>query len=212
MAFSIVVLSFSELLDYTNTTLRIRLTYWIIEIREWFTCIQWYWRVRRWYLTIKDNNEAVNHRPTNGNSLQKGQSITSEKLSQFAKRILIVDDDPDTTFTFKKGLVAENEENSDNKIFFKVDAYNNPLQALAEFKPDFYDLILIDINMPKMDGLEFSAKILDLDVNPRICLMSSGMINQEALREQHPSRGIGCFIKKPVTIEYLVRRIKTELE
>ena len=52
--------------------------------------------------------------------------------------------------------------------------------------------------------MEFSAKILDLDVNPRICLMSSGMINQEALGEQHLFRGIGCFITKPVTIENLV--------
>ena len=101
-------------------------------------------------------------------------------------------------------MEAENEKNG-NKIFFKVDVYINPLQALSEFKPDFYDLILIDINMPKIDGLEFSAKILDLDVNPRICLMSFGMINQEALAEQHPSRGIGYFITKPVIIEYLVR-------
>jgi len=37
--------------------------------------------------------------------------------------------------------------------------------------------------MPKMDGLEFSAKLLELEVNPKICLMSAGMINQEALRE-----------------------------
>ena len=59
--------------------------------------------------------------------------------------------------------------------------------------------------------MEFSAKILGLDVNPRICLMSSGMINQEALAEQHSSRGIGCFITKPITIEYLVRRVKSEL-
>jgi CheY-like chemotaxis protein len=134
---------------------------------------------------------------------EQKQQQQEEKLSPFTKRILIVDDDPDITFTIKKGFEAENEKD-DNKIFFKLDAYNNPLQALSEFKPDFYDLLLIDINMPKMDGLEFSAKILDLDVNPRICLMSSGMINQEALGEQHLFRGIGCFITKPVTIENLV--------
>ena len=141
----------------------------------------------------------------------KNRQQQEEKLSPFTKRILIVDDDTDITFTFKKGFEAENEKVG-NKVFFKVDAYNNPLRALSEFKPDFYDLILIDINMPTMDGLEFSAKILDLDVNPRICLMSSGMINQEALAEQHPSRGIGCFITKPVTIENLVGRVKAELD
>jgi CheY-like chemotaxis protein len=81
-------------------------------------------------------------------------------------------------------LEAEIEKNG-NKALFQVDSNNNPLKALSEFKPDFYDLILIDINMTKKDGLEFSAKILYLDVNPRICLMSYGMINQEALAEQH---------------------------
>jgi response regulator RpfG family c-di-GMP phosphodiesterase len=63
-----------------------------------------------------------------------------------------------------------------------------------------------------MDGLEFSAKIFDLDVNPRICLMSSGMMNQEAFAEQHLFRGIGCFITKPISLENLVRRVKAELD
>jgi DNA-binding response OmpR family regulator len=128
----------------------------------------------------------------------------------FTKRILIVDDDPDITFTFKKGFEVENEKN--NRTFFKVYAYNNPLQALSEFKPDFYDLILIDINMPKMDGIELSNKILDLDANVKICLVTAGESNIEVLRELYPTRSMGCFITKPITIEYLVRRVKAELE
>jgi DNA-binding response OmpR family regulator len=72
--------------------------------------------------------------------------------------------------------------------------------------------MLVDINMPGMNGFDFCTKILGLDINPRICFMSSGLINQEALREQHPSLSIGCFIKKPVTIENLVRRVKEQLE
>jgi DNA-binding response OmpR family regulator len=147
--------------------------------------------------------------PSDSN-LQRSQSIASEKLSLFAKRILIVDDDPDITLTFKKGLEAENEKSS--KIFFKIDLCNNPIQALSEFKPDYYDLILIDINMPIMDGIELSNKILELDVNVKICLVTAGEANIEVLRELYPMRSIGCFIKKPVTIEYLVRRIKAELE
>jgi response regulator RpfG family c-di-GMP phosphodiesterase len=66
--------------------------------------------------------------------------------------------------------------------------------------------------MPEMDGFEFSAKILELDVNIKICFMSSGLINQEALREQYPSLSIGCFIRKPLKIKDLVRRLKAELE
>jgi DNA-binding response OmpR family regulator len=134
-----------------------------------------------------------------------------EKLSPFTKRILIVDDDPDITFTFKKAFEDTNRIGG-NKISFQVNTYNDPFLALSGFKPDYYDLMLIDINMSKMNGFDFCVKALEIDVNPRFCFMSSGLINQEALRDQYPSLSIGCFIKKPVTIENLVRRVKSELE
>jgi DNA-binding response OmpR family regulator len=107
-------------------------------------------------------------------------------------------------------LETENQKNS--KIFFQVYTFNNPLQALSEFKPGFYDLLLIDINMPKMDGIELSCKILELDANVKICLVTAGESNIEVLRELYPTRSIGCFIKKPVTIDQFVRRVKAELE
>jgi two-component SAPR family response regulator len=66
--------------------------------------------------------------------------------------------------------------------------------------------------MPKVNGFEFSEKILELDVNVRVCYISAGEMNTEALREQYPTLSIGCFIKKPITIENLVRRVKAELE
>ncbi|HEU4822231.1 MAG TPA: response regulator [Nitrososphaeraceae archaeon] len=128
------------------------------------------------------------------------------------RRILVVDDDPDITLTFKKAFEAENENSNNNKILFVVSAYNDPLLALAEFRPSFYDLLLVDINMPKMNGFDFCVKALEIDVNPRVCFMSSGLINQEALREQYTSLSIGCFIRKPVSISYLVRKVKAELE
>jgi DNA-binding response OmpR family regulator len=146
---------------------------------------------------------------------QKGepeqQQRQEEKLSPFTKRILIVDDDPDITFTFKKAFEEANRI-SGNKISFHVNTYNDPLVALSKFKPDFYDLLLVDINMPRMNGFDFYVKVFELDINPRVCFMSSEFINQEALREQHPSLSIGCFIRKPVTIEDLVKRVKAELE
>jgi CheY-like chemotaxis protein len=99
-----------------------------------------------------------------------------ETLSPSVKRILIVDNESDIALTFKQGLETEDNEYH----LFKVCTYNEPLEALFQFKPNFYDLLLVDINMPKIDGSEFSAKILKLDTNIRICFMSSGLINQEA--------------------------------
>jgi CheY-like chemotaxis protein len=144
---------------------------------------------------------------------QPRQQEEKEKLSPFAKRILIVDDDPDVTFTFKKVFEEANRiGGSGNKTSFHVKTYNDPLVALSEFRPNFYDLMLIDINMPEMNGFDFCVKALKIDVNPKVCFMSSGLINQEALREQYPLLSIGCFISKPVTIDQLVRRVKAELD
>ena len=64
--------------------------------------------------------------------------------------------------------------------------------------------------MPYMDGFELCKKILELDVNVRVCFMTAGEVNHEAIREINPSINIGCFIRKPVTIDYLVKRIMAE--
>ncbi|MGB7679562.1 MAG: response regulator [Nitrososphaeraceae archaeon] len=136
---------------------------------------------------------------------------SKEKLSPFTKRILIVDDDPDITFTFKKAFEEANRI-SGSKISFHVNTYNDPLLALSELKPDFYDLMLVDIEMPKMNGFDFCVKVFEVDLNPKVCFISSALINQEALKEQYPSLSFGCFIEQPITIDSLIRRVKAELE
>ena len=71
------------------------------------------------------------------------------------KRILIVDDEPDITLTFKVGLDGYYYD----KRRFEVYTYNNPTKALSEFKTHFYDLLLTDITMPHMDEFELCEKI-----------------------------------------------------
>jgi DNA-binding response OmpR family regulator len=144
---------------------------------------------------------------------QEEQQIQEKKeQSPFTKRILIVDDDPDITFTFKKAFEEANRISGDNKVSFHVNTYNDPLLALSEFKPDFYDLMLLDIIMPKMNGFDFCVKVFEVDLNPKVCFISSALINQEALKEQYPSLSFGCFIEKPITVDSLIRRVKAELE
>lgn len=123
-----------------------------------------------------------------------------------------MDDDPDITLTFKVGL-EEYYYYHDDKRKFEVYVYNNPVLALLEFKSNFYDLLLTDIYMPEMNGFEFCEKVLESDINIRVCFISSADVNVEALREVYPkSRSIGCFIKKPVSIEYLAKRLSAELD
>jgi two-component SAPR family response regulator len=66
--------------------------------------------------------------------------------------------------------------------------------------------------MPHMNGFELCEKILELDVNIKVCFISAAELNIEALREVYPKVSFGCFMKKPVTIEYLVKRLLAELD
>ena len=136
-------------------------------------------------------------------------ATSTSKKERFWKRILIIDDDADITTTFKLGIEDANSDTNNRTI--EVHTYNDPTAALSEFQPNFFDLLLVDINMPHMNGFQICEKILELDINVRVCFMSSGEINREALREIYPV-SLGCFIKKPVTMDYLIERIKAELD
>jgi DNA-binding response OmpR family regulator len=128
--------------------------------------------------------------------------MTTIEEKRLSKVVLIVDDDPDMTSIFSLGLQDEG---------FEVYTYNDPLEVLSQFRPNFYDLLLVDISMPKMNGIDLSRQLLELDPNVKICFITAGEANIEVLRELYPTRDIGCFIRKPVTIDQLVRRVKAEL-
>jgi DNA-binding response OmpR family regulator len=134
----------------------------------------------------------------------KSASIPLSSEQQQLKRILVVDDNPDIVFTLRVGL------ESDPNI--QVFGFDSPVTALVEFKPNFYDLLLIDVNMPLMDGFQLAQNLVRRDLNVRVCFITAGEISMEAAREVHPLKSIGCFIKKPITAEQLLRRIRAELE
>jgi CheY-like chemotaxis protein len=105
-------------------------------------------------------------------------NMTTIEEKRLSKVILIIDDDPDMTSVFSLGLQDEG---------FEVYAYNDPLEVLSKFRPNFYDLLLVDINMPKMNGIDLSRQILELDSNVKICFITAGEANIEVLRELYPT-------------------------
>ena len=113
---------------------------------------------------------------------------------------MLVDDDVDITHSFSLAL---------QKDGFIVDTYNDPLIALGDFKADLYDLVLLDIKLPKMDGFELYDKIREIDRRIKVCFISGYQMNYLALREQ--GLQIDCFISKPVKIEDLLKKINAEL-
>ena len=127
-------------------------------------------------------------------------------------RILHVDDDPDILLTFKTGL----EEDMDKaKIFegvkVQVDTFADPKEALTSFKAGVYDLLLLDIRMPNINGFELYEELKKIDNKPRVCFITAYELYYEALKKDFPELNIGCFIKKPISIEDLATRIRKEL-
>src|SRR5215210_8936355 len=90
------------------------------------------------------------------------------------KQILLIDDEPDVTYTIQKIL-------EDNK--FKVDSFNDPILGLNYYKVNFYDLVILDIKMPKMDGFELYTKIREKDPKAKICFLTATEIYYEKFRK-----------------------------
>ena len=66
--------------------------------------------------------------------------------------------------------------------------------------------------MPHMNGLELYQKIVEIDADIGVCFMSAAEVNIHGLREVYPNASFGCFIRKPVTIDKLVKRLLAELD
>ena len=119
-----------------------------------------------------------------------------------------MDDEPDITSSFKEAL-------RDNGIE-QVDIANDPLLALKNFKAGSYDLLIIDIVMPQMDGFSLYEEIRKIENKVKVCFITAFEINYQALRAVFPAAtttdDIGCFIRKPVDMDDLVKRISVEIQ
>ena len=152
------------------------------------------------------------HEEANGKHLP---SLTNKSRAN-SKRILIVDDEPDITLCFKMAL-------EDNGFKEHVDVYNDPCMALSAFSPGSYALLLLDIAMPTINGLALYEKIRKIDSKIKVLFITAFDVDYEVFKKLYPSKEYedviatllenseGCFIKKPIETDDLVRRVKKEL-
>ena len=152
------------------------------------------------------------HEEANGKHLP---SLANKSRTK-SKRILIVDDEPDITLCFKMAL-------EDNGFKERVDVYNDPCMALSAFSPGSYALLLLDIAMPTINGLALYEKIRKIDSKIKVLFITAFDVDYEVFRKLYPSKEYedviatllenseGCFIKKPIETDDLVRRVKKEL-
>ena len=121
------------------------------------------------------------------------------------RKIIMVDDEPDINLTIKKAL----EENG----FFQVDTFNDAESALVTFKPEVYDLALLDIRMPGTSGFQLWRKLREMDKKLKICFLTAtksnyaGEIDSDVINDT----GTDCFLAKPVNTIDLMNRLNVLL-
>jgi DNA-binding response OmpR family regulator len=116
-------------------------------------------------------------------------------------RILLVDDEPDITSSLKIGLERHG---------FQVDAYNDPKKALAEFKPNRYGMIFLDIRMPKMNGFELYRELRSSDQDVPIAFLTAFDVYQNEFQKMFPDMRIDRLLRKPIGISELVEYVKSQ--
>jgi CheY-like chemotaxis protein len=148
-------------------------------------------------------------------------NIEKEKKKKEEKRILLVDDEQDILLIFK--LILEHEG-------FKVYPFDNPLKALSSFKRGLYDLAILDIKMPHMDGFQLYEEMKKIDRSVKVCFITAAAAaaatseeiyqcqeitekNRESVGQKAKQQQQYCelqktmFLKKPISNGDLVKEV-----
>lgn len=149
--------------------------------------------------------------------LTAASSITNTIKKKTAKRILLVDDEPDTTMAISIALKSDG---------YDVYSFNDPVLAESNFRADYYDLVILDIKMPIMDGFELYNKIKKTDSKVNVCFITAidksnykGFeqkeqdigVRQEKLSEKYCVLNKIMFLQKPISNKDLVTEINKRM-
>jgi len=133
--------------------------------------------------------------------------MTESKKLNSPPRIMIVDDESDILSVIKRGLESKND--------FRVETFSKGDDAINNFQnhpPKYYDLVITDIRMPKINGFELYRRIKENDPTMKIAFITAFEINKEEFSKVIPSVDVTHFISKPVSISKLREKIKFILE
>ncbi len=120
--------------------------------------------------------------------------------NQKSNRILIVDDEPDVCEILKKVLEING---------FTADSFSDPLLALENFRPRSYDLLLLDIKMPDMDGFRLYQEMKKMDSRVKVCFLTASEMYYERFRKEEDFAALDkdLFLRKPIQNEELIKEI-----
>ena len=121
-------------------------------------------------------------------------------------RIMVVDDEKDILRIIKRDLESNDLTN------FKVEVFSDSESALDTFNShpaDYYDLVLTDIRMPKMNGFELYRQIKQRNPEMKIAFITAFEITKEEFSKVLPSIDVEHFIKKPITMSNLIPKLRS---
>ncbi len=126
--------------------------------------------------------------------------MTKSRLSdnnRSIKRILIIDDEPDVILVLKQVLEAN---------WFEADSYEDPRLALKNFRANMFDLLLLDIKMPDINGMDLYQEMRKIDDKIKVCFLTASEMYSERFRKEEPYRKFDkeLFIAKPIENEELL--------
>ena len=118
------------------------------------------------------------------------------------KKILLVDNEVDITYALTNAL---------ENYGFDIESFNDPILALNFYKSNFYDLVILDIKMPNMDGFELYNKIREKDPQVKICFLTASELFYEEFRKARflfaETIGEEYSIQKPIKTDELVQKL-----
>lgn len=155
----------------------------------------------------RNQNNKVESESINKKEIHTIGQDKAELVEQAVKHynILLVEDDVDVMFTYKLALDAEN---------FNVDAFsdsNIALRCFAEHPVSYYDIVILDIRMPNLNGIQLFYRLKSIDTNVKI-LFVSALDAAPELTSILPGIKFDDLIRKPVNINHLIHKIRTTIE
>jgi CheY-like chemotaxis protein len=142
---------------------------------------------------LKEIISKASHHDDNNNDNNKDKPLA---------RLIVVDDDPDIAQAFELGLLMNG---------FLVDVFTNPEEALQNFRSnskDYYSLMLSDIRMPKMSGIQLARKVKEVNPSIKVVLMTAYELKDNKFsKDVSPSIPVDGFIQKPISIADLTNKI-----
>jgi DNA-binding response OmpR family regulator len=126
--------------------------------------------------------------------LRRPETPASEKA-----RVLIIDDSEAITRSVKLGLESTG--------LTSVDAYNDPVEAVKNFKSGVYTLVVLDVGMPKMNGFNVYRELRTVDKEVRVCLLTAFDIHHEEFSKMFPEVEVCKVLRKPISMNALIGQL-----